>query len=161
MKALKWLDNNLEKSAIGVLLTMMIIVMSVQVVSRYVFNASLTWSEELTRYMFVWTGFLSLPYTIKHGLTLKIDQLFNLLPKGAQVVLNVVNHSLMIVFFVFMFYQSMGVVQSSLNSGQSSSALGIPTFLIQASALVGFGLAVIRTIQVLFGIFNNKEELVQ
>lgn len=149
MKALKWIDINLEKVIIGVCLTLMILIMGVQVVSRYAFNSSLTWSEELTRYLFVWSGFISLPFTIRSGITLRIDQFYNMLPKGARGVLNIVNHIIMIVFFAFMFYHSTGVVESAIASGQKSPALGLPMYMVQVAATVGFGLAVVRSIQVL------------
>ncbi len=149
MNALKWLDENFEKFILGNLLTLMILIMGVQVVARYIFNSSLSWSEELTRYLFVWSAFLSLPYTIKTNIALKIDQLFTVLPEGVKKVLWVVGYVLMFVFFTFMFKNAFGVVQSSINSGQRSPALGLPMYLIQLSSLVGFGLAIIRTLQAL------------
>ena len=158
MKELKWVDENLEKAIIGVMLTLMILIMGIQVVSRYVFNASLTWSEELTRYLFVWSGFLSLPYTIKAGITLKIDQFYNMLPEGLRKALNVINHVVMIVFFTFMCYHSVGVVGSAIRSGQKSPALGLPMHLVQVAAVVGFGLAVLRTAQVLYSTMKTPKE---
>lgn len=158
MKALKWVDANFEKVLIGILLTLMILIMGVQVVSRYVLKSSLSWSEELTRYLFIWSGFLSLPYTIRAGIALKIDQFYNMLPSGFRKLLNFINHVLMIVFFAFMAYNSIGVVQSAIASNQKSPALGLPMYLIQLSALVGFSLAVIRTIQSLAISFKLPEE---
>lgn len=149
MNALKWLDENFEKFILGILLTLMILIMGIQVTARYVFNSSLTWSEELTRYLFVWSAFLSLPYTIKTNIALKIDQLFTVLPAGVKKALWALGYILMFVFFIFMFKNSIGVVQSSINSGQKSPALGLPMYLIQLSSLVGFGLAIIRTLQAL------------
>lgn len=149
MKSLKWLDENLEKVILGVLLTLMILIMGVQVVARYAFNSSLTWSEELTRYLFVWSAFLSLPYTIRTNIALKIDHLFTVIPAGVKKALYAMGYLLMFVFFIFMFKNAIGVVQSSMNSGQKSPALGLPMYLIQLSSLVGFGLAIIRTLQAL------------
>ena len=37
----------------------------VQVVMRYVFHSSLTWSEEMARYLFVWLVYFSVAYTAK------------------------------------------------------------------------------------------------
>ena len=47
------------------LLGAMTLIMGVQVFSRYVLGASLSWYEELTRYLFVWAGFLSVGYCTK------------------------------------------------------------------------------------------------
>ena len=59
MKVLKWLDNNLEQAILLILLCGMTIVMGGQIIARYAFSASLSWSEEITRYMFIISGFIS------------------------------------------------------------------------------------------------------
>ena len=65
MKIIRWLDDNLEEALLIALLVMMTLLMGLQVFSRYILNASLSWSEELTRYLFIWSGFLSISYCIK------------------------------------------------------------------------------------------------
>ena len=77
MKLLHWLDDNLEEMLLIILLTAMTLVMGVQVFSRYILNASLSWSEELTRYLFIWSAFISISYCIKKWISIKIDQLIN------------------------------------------------------------------------------------
>ena len=74
MKVLKWLDNNLEQAILLILLCGMTIVMGGQIIARYAFSASLSWSEELTRYLFIWCGFLSVSYCSKKCLSIKIEQ---------------------------------------------------------------------------------------
>ena len=159
MSIIKWIDENLEKFLLGILLSIMVIVMGIQVVARYVFNSSLSWSEELTRYLFVWSAFLSLPYTIKTNIALKIDQLVQVLPSKVKKIFWIIGYIIMVVFFIYMFRVSIKVVQSSIVSGQKSPALGLPMYLIQLSALVGFGLAIIRTIQVLLKTIKTPIEV--
>ena len=65
MKIIRWLDDNLEEALLIALLVTMTLLMGLQVFSRYILNASLSWSEELTRYLFIWSGFLSISYCIK------------------------------------------------------------------------------------------------
>lgn len=158
MNLLKWLDENLEKVILCTFLSIMIVIMGIQVAARYVFNSSLTWSEELTRFTFVWSAFMTLPYTIKFGISLKIDQLLEVMPESVKKVANILNHILMFVFFIFMFYKATGVVQSAINSGQRSPALGIPMYFIQISSVVGFGLAVIRTLQSFINSLKKPKE---
>ena len=45
--------------AVYMLTTLLLIVMSAQVLWRYVFNDPIYWSEELARYLFVWLTFLA------------------------------------------------------------------------------------------------------
>ena len=57
MKVLKWLDDYLEEALLLVLLCAMTCIMGVQITARYVFSSSLSWSEEITRFMFIISGF--------------------------------------------------------------------------------------------------------
>ena len=54
-KVIHFLDESLEESLLIALLIGMTMIMGIQVVSRYVFGMSLSWSDELTRYMFIWS----------------------------------------------------------------------------------------------------------
>ena len=54
MKALRFLDENIEKMLCVIALALMSAVIVAQVFCRYVLNSSLSWSEELARYLFIW-----------------------------------------------------------------------------------------------------------
>ena len=58
----------------------MTLIMGVQVFCRYVLGMSLSWSEELTRYIFIWCGFLSVSYCSKKCLSIKIEQFVAIFP---------------------------------------------------------------------------------
>ena len=61
-KVFVWLNDSLEEFLMVSSLILMTLIMGIQVFSRYVLGASLSWSEELTRYIFVWAGFLSVSF---------------------------------------------------------------------------------------------------
>ena len=84
---LKAIDDYLEETILLILLVLMTCIMGIQIVSRYVFQNSLTWSEELVRYMLLLSAFLGGPVCIKHGLSIKVDQFRNLFPIPLQKVL--------------------------------------------------------------------------
>ncbi len=51
-KALHWLDRYLEEFILVCFLIAMTLIMGIQVFSRYILGQSLSWSEEITRYLF-------------------------------------------------------------------------------------------------------------
>lgn len=55
MKVIKWIDKYLEEILLALLLIGIAAIMVIQVAARYVFNNSLTWSDELARFMLVWS----------------------------------------------------------------------------------------------------------
>ena len=71
---------------IALMATMAVLVFA-NVVSRYVFNFSIIWVEELTRYMMVWVGFVGSGLVLRYGAHIAVDAFQDLLPeRAAQVV---------------------------------------------------------------------------
>lgn len=147
MKVLRWLDEHLEETLLIFLLAMMTFVMGVQIISRYVLNSSLTWSEEITRYMFIWTGFLSISYCIKKWISIKIDQIINLMPKRWYIVFQLILNCILFILFCYLTMHAVTYLQASIASAQKSPALGLPMYFVQSAPLVGFFLAMIRAFQ--------------
>ena len=147
MKVLRWLDEYLEEAIMVVLLVCMVCIMGLQVVMRYVFNQSLSWSEELTQYMFVWTTFISVSYCVKKRISIKIEQIINALPQPGQTGLRLFRHALVFVFCIVMIPYAVTYVQQAIDSEATSAALGIPMYFIQSAPLVGFILLTVRVVQ--------------
>lgn len=50
--------NTIICQVLVAMFTLMVVVIFLQVIFRYVFNAPLAWSEEVGRYLFIWTTFM-------------------------------------------------------------------------------------------------------
>lgn len=164
MKAVKWIDQYLEEVVMIIMLVAMVLIMGIQVTARYVFSSSLSWSEEITRYLFICSGFLSASFCIKKGASVKIDQLLKAVPGKGFHVLKLVSYSVQIVFFSYLIPFAWEYVKSGIASGQVSPACGIPMYMIQMSTVISFVLCVIRLIQkwvmhfeVIIGVRTMKE----
>lgn len=158
---LKALDDYLEEIILLILLVLMTCIMGIQIVSRYVFQNSLTWSEELVRYMFVWSAFLGIPFCIKHGLSIKVDQFRNLFPIPLQKALMYIDKIIIFVLFLVMFIYSCLVVKASYLSGQTSPAMQIPMWIVQLSVCVSSLLSMIRSIQNFVNLIRGKTKIEQ
>ncbi len=149
MKIIKWLDENFEEYILMTLLVMIASIMMLQIVMRYVFNASLSWPEELTRYCFVWSTFIGISYSIKKGSMLRIDAILGVMPKKVQKLIDITTQVIVLAFFGFLLSNAFEVVKGIYASGQKSPAIGIPMYLIYSCTIVGFSLAILRGFQVL------------
>ena len=58
-KLIRWLDVNFEAVLMVVFFAMMIILVTVQVILRFVFKTGFSWGEEVARILFVWMSFSS------------------------------------------------------------------------------------------------------
>lgn len=65
----------------------MVVVVSLQVLLRYAFNASLDWAEDIARLLFVWSIFLAVPLGVKRGSHIAIELLTIHLPPPARMFL--------------------------------------------------------------------------
>jgi TRAP-type C4-dicarboxylate transport system permease small subunit len=147
LSVLKWIDKNLEEAVMAVLLFIMVLSSGAQVFMRYVVRSSLSWSEELTRYLFVWTGFMAIGYCYRRWSSLKIDALVSILPKKARMALDILVNISTIVLFVFVLIASRRIMLSRATQMQVSPAMQIPMSWLYAAPVVGFAIAIIRVVQ--------------
>lgn len=78
--------HSLEETAIALILGLMTLVTFVNVVLRYVFNASLIWGLEVTLILFAWLVLLGIAYGFKVTSHLGVDAIINLLPNRGRRV---------------------------------------------------------------------------
>jgi len=149
-KFLKWLDENLEMSICIVLMSTMTLLIFVQVIMRYVVRNSLTWSEELARYLFIWLIYFGISYGAKIRKHIKIEAFLGLWPKSIRKYIPIVGDILFLGFSVFITVTATTLVQKQLALGQTSPALRIPMAIIYAAPLVGFALTAVRQVQTLY-----------
>ena len=157
MKRLKWVYQNIEEILLSIFLTVLVCVSGIQVVARYVFNNSLTWSEELCRYLYVWSGFITVGFAIKHASIIKIDTLVTVLPENIRKILDVVT-SLITIFIVgVLFTGGVSVVAEVVRTGQLTPAMRIPIWIVYLCAPVGYGIIELRMIEHLISIFRKRQ----
>lgn len=147
MKMIKWLDENLEEMILLILLCGMTIIMGIQVSARYLFSSSLSWTEEVTRYLFIISGFISASFCIKKGISVKIDQITGMLPGKGVHYMRLVSYLIQLMFFSYLVPFAWNYVKTGFESGQLSPACKIPMYLIQSSTVISFVLCCIRLIQ--------------
>ena len=146
-KVFRWLDDSLEETLMVITLILVTVIMGIQVFSRYALGASLSWSEELTRYLFVWEGFLSVSYCTKKCISIKIEQFVAMFPRRGKAIFKLVNHTFELIFFFYLIPFAVKYLISAVESGQVSPACHIPMYYVQAAPLVSFVLVAIRIMQ--------------
>lgn len=144
MKIVKWLDAHFEEMLMTAVLAVMVVVLTAQIVFRKVLGSSLAWSEELCRYLFIWSGFLSLSYTIHYHSAMKTDLFVTMFPKSLQRWIAIITDVVMVILFAVLTRVSVGIVPTITQRG---TALPISRKWIFAAAAVGFFLTTLRMLQ--------------
>ena len=161
MAVKKIIPDRFEEVLLVLLLISMTLLLGVQIIARYVFQNSLTWSEELVRYLFIWSAFLGVPYCINKGTSLKVVQFIDYLPAKFKNIVLMIDRVLMVLFFALVFIFGFLVVKNSFLSGQRSPALGLPMYIVYLSVVVGSGLAIVRVIEKIVLCLKNKDERIK
>ncbi|MBM7551613.1 TRAP transporter small permease [Thalassobacillus pellis] len=82
--------------AIFICLATMFVLVFANVVLRYAFNSGITWSSEMSRYLFVWLVFLGAIAALKDNMHLNMDLVTSILPPKAKKVFFVISNLLVL-----------------------------------------------------------------
>jgi TRAP-type transport system small permease protein len=136
----------------AVCLSGMAILVFLNVVLRYAFDSGLTWSEELSRFLFVWLTFLGAVGALKDNHHLGVDMFVKKLPlMGKRVVFIISN---LIVLYVLWLVLDGSWKSTLISTKATSPAIGLPLSYIYGIGIIlsiGMGIIVLFNIyQVLF-----------
>lgn len=148
MKVIKWLDEHFEEVLLVALLAVISCVELMQVVARNVpFIPALTWAEELCRFAWIATVFMSIPYTIRTCTALRVTALIDIIPWKLRNIFDVVIDAVTAILMGFLTVNAVTVFQRVLESGETSPAMVWPMWIMYLFVLVGFALGALRAVQ--------------
>ena len=101
-----------------------ILVVTAQVLWRYALNDSLVWTEEASRYLFVWMTLLGAALAVKEGTHIRVTALVDNLPVRVKRRLRVLELILMAAFLGFLVV--VGFQWVALNADTPTPALRLP-----------------------------------
>ena len=113
----------------------MVVITFSQVIARYVFANSLSWSEEAGRYIFVWMTFLGAVMAVRNRQHVHMDMLVKSLPNVLQKICALVSYLSMMIFTGVLIYGGFKFV--ARGSRQISSAMEIPMHYIYLVLPIG------------------------
>ena len=161
VKVLRWLDANLEKVLLCIFLAVIAIVMFVSIILRFVFSHSLTWSDEIARYLFVWTGALGVSFATKNNSHIRMDVIPTLIPKISKP-LAVLGDIALGTIAVLLINGSIPFLKILARTGQLSGGMQIPMTFVYVSFTIGFSLTLFRLAQkyvlLLLGYIRKSEQ---
>lgn len=158
-KVILWLDEHFEETILVFLLAVIACVELLQVVARNIpFIPSLTWAEELCRFAWIATAFLSLPYTIRSSNILRVSVLIDALPPMLHNVLNIIVDLVTCAMMAVLANASVSVLIRIFESGETSPAMLWPMWIMYLIVLIGFVAGGLRSIQMaIIHIIHFKE----
>ncbi len=143
----KLIERNLERWALLVFYTMLVITMGVEVIRREVFAYSSIWGEEIVRYSFIYLAWIGAAAAVRERAHIRIDVLFHYVPAKVKAVLYIFGDLVMMVVAVFALYYSFEMVGVAWKFQSVSHGLRVPMVWFLAAVPIGFGLMMFRLLQ--------------
>ena len=104
--ALGRIVNELEETAIALILGLMTLITFINVVLRYGFNTGIIWGLEAVTFLFAWLVLVGASYCVKTRSHLGVDLLINALPAVPRRIMGLVAVSACTLFSVLLLYGS-------------------------------------------------------
>jgi len=99
---------------LAMLMAGMVVIVSAQVWYRFILNDPLSWSEEASRYLFVWISFMGAAAGVRYQVHLGIDLMEKLLPAGSYRIAVIIVNLIIQVFLLMIIYwgfKILGIIQ--------------------------------------------------
>ena len=132
--------NRFTEWVMAVLLAAMTLLVGVQIAGRFVFEYSIFWSDEVSRFLLIWISFLGMSLGVRRGAHPGIDSLVRALPpRSARVVLTLALLFSLLFFAVMVVYGGILVLRTWAQwSVALELRMGIPYLAVPVSGLLMF-----------------------
>lgn len=132
---------------------LMLLLVFGQVITRYLFNYTPYFGEELARYLFVWVVFLSLPLVARYGGHMAIETVTNRVHGATLKFLNILADIFTIVFLSIMVVCGIQMVMRT--SYQTSPAMMIPMSWVYVVIPFGCGVMLLYVLANLINVLRT------
>jgi C4-dicarboxylate transporter DctQ subunit len=140
--------DNIESYICRTLLSIFVILLFVQILTRELFSYSIPWGEEVATYMFVWFVFFGASYAARMAAHNRVTFQFKAFPKKVADYIEAFADLIWVIFNVYFVYLSYDFVFNKMNLFWKSQTTGIPMKYIYMILPLAFSLMTIRIIQV-------------
>ena len=134
----------IEESLVCVCLVVMTALTFVNVVARYVFSASLSFSEEITTYLFVLLSLLGSAIAAKRGAHLGLTIISDRVGPKAGRVLGIISMAFATAFSALICYFGFFMALNQFNKGQLTAGTQLPEWIFGSFVPIGALFVTIR-----------------
>lgn len=154
LKPLKWIENTI---AVITMASVSLIIFA-QVISRYLFEYTPVWSEELSRFLIVWSIFIGVAIGVRKNQHIGVDAVIRFLPHKLKLASEVLLNLIGVVVIGFLIYSSFDFIQQTREFEQVSPAMRIPMYIPYIAMPVGLSFSILHFIHNIIKLFTNPAQ---
>jgi TRAP-type C4-dicarboxylate transport system permease small subunit len=144
MKLLHWIDEYAEQAIIILVTLSMLVMLSLQVITRYVINASISWTEELSIFGMVWLAYFGVSLAAKQRRHIRITIIADMFSPKNKKGIEIAANAIFIAFLAFLVYGTWNMTILALETKQVASASGFPRWIGLLGLPLALGLTIFR-----------------
>ncbi|WP_296896748.1 TRAP transporter small permease [uncultured Megamonas sp.] len=148
--------GKIEEIIAGICLTIMSILAFTNVLARYFFHASFSFSDEITTYLFVLLSLIGASIAAKRHEHLGFTVIEDLVPPTVKKILNFISYLMAVIFTSIIFYYGILMVISQYTLGQKTAGMQWSEWIFGSFVPIGSFFVLIRFLQILIHIISGK-----
>ena len=149
----KFIFENIEEIVASLLFVVTLVLVIINVLTRYVFRTGIPWAEEMATSCFVWTAFIGSAACYKMRAHVGVDILVNKLPLKVQNVVKIIVDILMAFLCAYLFYLSCVYLKRSYR--KPTAILGVSSAWVSSSLMSCMAPVVLSDV---FGVEITEED---
>lgn len=123
------------------------LMISYEVISRYVFFAPTSWAEEGARLLQLWATYLAMGYVLREDGLIRITVLTEMIGARGRQVLEIIALLWILVFSAFAFWLGIDVVIESIETGRATATMNqVPKFWTESAIPIGFFILILQAL---------------
>ena len=135
-----------------------VILAFVNVVARYLFDASITWAAELTSYFFIWSVFFATAYSFKIDAHIRVTVLLDRFSPKSVKILEILSHIISAIFLFAVSYYGYEYTLFVNELEEMSIDLEAPMWIIYLVIPIAFFLAGARVLEKLYYVIKTPSD---
>lgn len=148
--------NRAEEAIICILLIVTTLLVFLDVVMRFGFNAGFMWTQELTLHMSAWMVLFGASYGLKVGSHIGMDAFVKLFPATGQRILSSIAAILALVYCWLIFYGSWIYLKKMKMIGIHLEDIPIQAWQAHSMLCVGYLFLTVRLLIILWSLITGK-----
>lgn len=125
----------------------MTVLLTYEVVARYVFRAPTHWTSDVATTMMIWLTFLAMGYCLREGHMIRITVIIGNLPPAGRKAAEALSLVAILLFSIFVLWVSSRAMMDSLAFGRRQpTMLRMPTWIAELPIILGFAILALQSL---------------
>lgn len=133
----------------GVLLALCALVVTYDVIARYVFRAPTGWAFEISVLMMVMAVFFTVSYGLKEGSHVRVEVIIRLIPSGARKIYEIISYIFVLCYAIVFSRYALIMFIKSYTLSEKSDFLSLPVWPVKAAFVAAFFVLALQAFRML------------